>query len=164
MYHGHGRAWEPFQAIVSGFGALSAEADLASLRIAFEGVLECHGVMCVMPMGRVSPWHFFAPWKAGGVRTVLSRLTKGTATARIGTELVNIRYFFPDEFVRLFSPEFVPVLVEQMGFFMPPPEMFVTRGKLQKSCVRLFGDIEKKNRCSVWGGDHICIVLEKRIC
>lgn len=155
---------EPYQAIVSGFGALSAEPDLQRLRVAFAELLDSHGVVCAMPMGRISPWHFVAPWKAGGVQTVLSRVVRGRATARIGTETLNIRYFFPSEFIQLFSPEFVPIHVEQMGFFMPPPEMFTKPGRILETCTHLLAQLERQYTGPKWGADHICFVLEKQTC
>lgn len=158
-----GQKYERFQSIISGFGALNAECSFDRFQSVFSSLLDDRGVLCAMPMGRISPWHIAVPRKAGGFKGVLSRAFLGTAEARVGNERLRVHYFFPDDFAKLFQPTLAPRFVGCMGFLVPPPEMFLGRGPVLDTSIGLLGAIERRFCGSRLGGDHFCVVLEKKL-
>jgi SAM-dependent methyltransferase len=107
---------EPFDGVLSDFGAVNCVRDLRALIADVAGRLAPAGRLLWVVMGRHAPWEWFWYGLRGELRKACRRLHRG------GTDWrgLTVCYPTPAEMRQLLSPWFAVRRVSPLGFALPP--------------------------------------------
>src|SRR5262245_26717346 len=117
----------PFDLVISNFGAINCVEDLGSLGRKLEQSVKPGGVLALIFMGR------FCAWESGYYLARFDRRAarrwSGRATAAVGSQHVNVRYWSRREVSRAFGDSFRTLAVYGIGTFLPPSYLFQGIGR-----------------------------------
>lgn len=152
-----------FDGAFSNFGGLNCVADPAPLAAALARWLRPGARAVLVVMGPVCLWEIASSIFRARFRTAFRRLFRRTALARVGGVEIPVRYPWPSELARSFTPHFQLQLVEGVGVALPPS----ARESLVQRRPRLFHTLEGLEGFARvrWPfrvlGDHYLLVLRR---
>ena len=153
-----------FDGIISNFGPLNCEPDLATLPEVFHRLLKPGGIVVASIMNRFCLWEIVYHLLIGDTKNALRRFSKGGAWVDVRSVRMKIFYYQPRELMKLFSPYFEALRVSALSTFLPP--LYLSR-RLEKhrNIGRLLESLETRlgSRAPFNGwGDHFLIELVDR--
>lgn len=152
---------EPFDLVVSNFGAINCLDDLTLLRHKLSAWVKPDGVLALVFMGR------FCAWETAYYLTRLDRRAArrwwGRAKTTVGGETISINYWSKREVVCALRPSFNPLDGCGVGTCLPPSYLFhwlERRPKLFRTLARW-----ESRTSGVWPlsrvGDHMLVILRR---
>ena len=154
-------AGQPFDLILSNFGAINCVDDLGTLGRKLGDWLKPGGVGALIFMGRFCAWetaYYLARFDARAVRR-----WKGRARATVGNQSVDVRYWPMRGVLRALGPSFRPLAVQGIGTFVPPSYLFPWVERHQRS-FRALASCER-HTSHLWPlsrmGDHTLVIARR---
>jgi ubiquinone/menaquinone biosynthesis C-methylase UbiE len=152
---------EPFDVVVSNFGAINCVNDLALLGRKLALWVKPGGVVALVFMGRVCAWET-AYYVARMDRRAWRRWW-GRAQASVGGQTVDVRYLSKSEVLRAFRASFAPLAACGVGTVLPPSYLFHwldRRPGLFRALARL-----DRAASHIWPlsrmGDHMLVIFRR---
>lgn len=152
---------QPFDLVVSNFGAINCADDLVSLGRKLAQWVKPGGVLALVFMGRFCAWET-AYYLARADRRAMRRWWGG-GKATVGSQGVNIKYWSKGTLLRALSPSFRPLAACGVGTFLPPSYLFHAVDRRP----RLFRALAtcERGTSSIWPlsriGDHTLVILRR---
>lgn len=109
-----------FDGIVSNFGPLNCEPNLAELRQIFRQLLRPGGVVVSSIMNRICLWEVGYYLLRGKRKKAFRRLGVNGTWVEVASVKMNVFYYSPREVVRSFSPHFETLGISGLPTFLPP--------------------------------------------
>ena len=152
---------QPFDLVVSNFGAINCVDDLPLLGRKLAAWVKPGGTLALVFMGRFCAWE--TAYYAVRLDRRAMRRWSGRARASVGRESVDVRYWSKSEMLRALGPSFRLVTAHGIGTLLPPSYLF----HWVERRPRLFGTLARwESRTShIWplsrAGDHMLIILKR---
>ena len=152
---------EPFDVVVSNFGAINCVNDLGVLGRKLATWVKPGGVLALVFMGRVCAWET-AYYLARLDRRAWRRWS-GRAQASVGSQTVDVSYWSKAEVLHALGASFTPLAVCGVGAVLPPSYLF----HWIERHPRLFRALARCDRATshVWPlsriADHMLITLRR---
>ena len=154
-------AGQPFDLVLSNFGAINCVDDLAALGRKLGDWLKPGGVVALVFMGRFCAWesaYYLARFDARAARR-----WRGRARATVGNQSVDVRYWRAREVLSALGPSFRSLAVHGIGTFVPPSYLFHWVEQHPRS-FRALADCERRT-AHLWPlsrvGDHTLIIARR---
>jgi 2-polyprenyl-3-methyl-5-hydroxy-6-metoxy-1,4-benzoquinol methylase len=151
----------PFDLVISNFGAINCVHDLSALGRTLAGWMKPGGVLALVSMGRFCAWE--SAYYVARLDRRATRRWQGRAQARVGHEIVNIRYWSERELQDALAPSFHKLAAYGIGTFLPPSYLFSwldSRPRLLRVLARC-----ERGASHVWPfsrmGDHTLVILRR---
>ena len=152
---------QPFDVVVSNFGAINCVDDLALLGRKLAVWVKPGGTLALVFMGRFCAWE--TAYDTGRLDRRAVRRWSGRAQATIGHDIVDVRYWSMGEMMRALRPSFHVRARHGVGTLLPPSYLFrwVERRR------RLFSALARWERRTshIWPlsrmGDHTLVILRR---
>lgn len=154
---------EPFDAVLSNFGALNCIDDLGSLAGDLAEALPARAPVVVVILGKLCPWDIVYHMLRARPRRAFLRWSRGPVSVALAGRAIRVRYHGPRALCRIFAPWFRCRRVEALGALLPPPYLarrLPSSPTLWESAARI-----EKPWAGCWPinrlGDHFLVVLER---
>jgi SAM-dependent methyltransferase len=152
---------QPFDLVVSNFGAINCVDDLPLLGRKLAAWVKPGGTLALVFMGRFCAWET-AYYLARVDRRAMRRWS-GRARASVGGESVDVNYWSKREVLRALGPSFLLVAAHGVGALLPPSYLF----HWVERRPRFFGTLARWERHTshIWPlsrmGDHMLVILRR---
>ncbi|MBM4166219.1 MAG: class I SAM-dependent methyltransferase [Ignavibacteria bacterium] len=155
---------EKFEGIFSNFGGINCVMNLETVAKDISELLKPNGIFIVNAMNKFCLWETLSFLARLNFSSAFRRMKRNGIRANIEGSSVLVKYYFADEFTKIFSPYFNCVEVFGLNFLSPTPnsQNFYTRfPKLSEMLLNI--ENERRYTYPLYNfSDHVVLVLKKR--
>lgn len=153
-----------FDGAYSNFGGLNCTRRLDSVAHSIAPLIKPGGYLVLCMLSKFSLWETLSFLLRMKPRKAFRRLQTDGTLADVHGEKVWVHYYSPQEVVRIFGRDFVPVAGYGLNIFSPPPTSrlaYRVLGPLARLLERL-DDLVATRKPFYALGDHFVIVLQRK--